>query len=155
MLRVGDVAPPIDTVTSLGTRFVLAEQDGLCTVIYFFPKAFTPGCTKETKYFRDNHVELELAGASVVGISTDDQATQCDFAQSLRAPFPMIADADRAISRAYDVLWPIVGLAQRVTYVVSPKRVIEAVFHYELRVQEHRNDVLRFVNEKFRAVRRA
>jgi thioredoxin-dependent peroxiredoxin len=154
MLRVGDVAPPIDTVTSLGTRFVLSEQDGLCTVIYFFPKAFTPGCTRETKYFRDNHVELELAGASVVGISTDDQATQCDFAQSLRAPFPMIADADRSISRAYDVLWPIVGLAQRVTYVVSPKRIIEAVFHYELRVQEHRNDVLRFVNEKFRAVRR-
>lgn len=155
MLRVGDTAPPIDAATSLGTRFVLSQQEGLCTVLYFFPKAFTPGCTRETKYFRDNHVELELAGAAVAGISTDDLATQCSFADSLKAPFPMIADPDHAISRAYDVLWPIVGLARRITYVVSPTSVIEAVFHHELRVEEHRNDVLRFVNQKFRAARQA
>jgi peroxiredoxin Q/BCP len=153
MLRVGDPAPPIDAPTSLGNRFVLSEQEALCTVLYFFPKAFTPGCTRETKQFRDNHVELMLAGAVVVGISTDDHATQCSFAESLHAPFPMIADADAAISRSYDVLWPIVGLARRVTYVVSPGRVIEAVFHHELKVEEHRNDVLRFVNQKFRAAR--
>lgn len=155
MLRVGDAAPAIDAATSLGTRFVLAEQEGLCTVLYFFPKAFTPGCTKETKHFRDNHVELSLAGATVVGVSTDDLATQCSFAQSLEAPFPMIADGDQAISRAYQVLWPLIGLARRVTYVVSPERVIEAVFHHELNVEEHRNDVLRFVNQKFRALRQA
>lgn len=153
MLRVGDPAPQIDAQTSLGTRFVLSEQDGLCTVLYFFPKAFTPGCTRETKQFRDNHVELLLAGATVVGISTDDHATQCSFAESLRAPFPMIADADQAISRSYDVLWPIVGLARRVTYVVGPQQRVEAVFHHELKVEEHRNDVLRFVNQKFRAAR--
>ena len=127
MLRVGDQAPQIDAPTSLGTR--------------------------ETKYFRDNHVELLLAGATVVGVSTDDLATQCSFAESLRAPFPMIADADQSISRSYDVLWPIVGLARRVTYVVSPQRVVEAVFHHELKVEEHRNDVLRFVNQKFRTAR--
>ena len=63
-------------MTSSGTRFVLAAQSGLCTVVYFFPKAFTPGCTVETKSFRDNHVELEIAGAMVVGISTDNLATQ-------------------------------------------------------------------------------
>jgi peroxiredoxin Q/BCP len=153
MLRVGDSAPPIDAVTSLGTRFVLAEQDGLCTVVYFFPKAFTPHCTKETKHFRDNHVELQLAGATVVGVSTDDLKTQCKFAESLNARFPMIPDPEHTISRAYDVLWPIVGLARRVTYVVSPERKIEAVFHYEFKVDEHRNDVLRYVNQKYRAAR--
>jgi len=153
MLRVGDAAPAIDAVTSLGTRFVLSQQEGLCTVVYFFPKAFTPGCTKETKHFRDNHVELALAGAAIVGVSTDDLATQCSFAQSLEAPFPMIPDADHAISRAYEVLWPLIGLARRITYVVSPAGIIEAVFHHELKVEEHRNDVLRFVNQKFRAVR--
>jgi peroxiredoxin Q/BCP len=153
MLRVGDIAPPIDTTTSLGTRFVLSQQQGLCTVLYFFPKAFTPGCTRETKHFRDNHVELSLAGASVAGISTDDLATQCSFADSLKAPFPMLPDHDHAISRAYDVLWPLIGLARRITYVVSPAGLIEAVFHHELRIEEHRNDVLRFVNQKFRAAR--
>ena len=149
MLKVGDRAPAIDAMTSSGTRFVLAAQSGLCTVVYFFPKAFTPGCTVETKTFRDNHVELEIAGATVVGISTDDLATQCNFARSIKTPFPMIGDKDSAISRAYDVLWPIIGVAKRVTYVISPEQQIEAVFRHELDVKSHRDDVLRFVNTKF------
>src|SRR5262245_55465643 len=133
MLRVGDTAPPIDAMTSLGTRFVLAEQDGLCTVVYFFPKAFTRHCTLEAQYFRDNHVELMLAGAAVVGISTDDLTTQCKFAAAMGARFPLIADADQTITRAYDVKWPIVGMSRRVTFVVNPERIIEAVFHYEFK----------------------
>jgi peroxiredoxin len=153
MLRVGDTAPPIDAVTSLGTRFVLSEQSGLCTVLYFFPKAFTPHCTREAKLFRDNQVEIELAGATVVGISTDNHETQCRFAASTEAKFPMIADADQTISRAYDVLWPLIGLAHRVTYVVSPKRRVEAVFRHELNPEAHRDDVLRFVNRMYRAAR--
>ncbi|APR87196.1 Thiol peroxidase, Bcp-type [Minicystis rosea] len=159
MLKVGDPAPPIDAIASNGNRFVLDEQPGLCTVIYFFPKAFTPGCTAETKSFRKNYVELDLASASVVGISTDEPQTQCRFADSLGVPFPIIGDEDRSISRAYDVLWPLVGLAQRVTYVVGPRpdgppgRVVEAVFHHELRVSAHTDDVLRFVDAKLRASR--
>lgn len=154
MLKVGDRAPSIDAVASDGRRFVLHEQPSLCTVIYFFPKAFTPGCTVETKEFRKNYVELELAGASLVGVSTDEHDTQCRFASSLGAPFPIIGDHDRAISRAYDVLWPIIGVAHRVTYVVGPEasgdgRVVEAVFHHELNVTAHRDEVLRFVNAKF------
>ena len=149
MLKVGDRAPAIDAMTSSGTRFVLAAQDGLCTVVYFFPKAFTPGCTVETKSFRDNHVELEIAGATVVGISTDDLATQCNFARSIKTPFPMIGDNDSSISRAYDVLWPIIGVAKRVTYVINVEQQIEAVFRHEIDVKSHRDDVLRFVNAKF------
>jgi peroxiredoxin len=153
MLKVGDRAPAIDAMTSSGTRFVLAAQDGLCTVVYFFPKAFTPGCTVETKSFRDNHVELEIAGATVVGISTDDLATQCNFARSIKTPFPMIGDKDSSISRAYDVLWPIIGVAKRVTYVINVDQQIEAVFRHELDVKSHRDDVLRFVNTKFLGLR--
>ena len=149
MLKVGDRAPAIDAMTSSGARFVLAAQDGLCTVVYFFPKAFTPGCTVETKSFRDNHVELEIAGATVVGVSTDDLATQCNFARSIKTPFPMIGDNDSSISRAYDVLWPIIGVAKRVTYVINAQQQIEAVFRHELDAKRHRDDVLRFVNTKF------
>ena len=164
MLKVGDPAPPIDALGSDGKRFVLHEQGGLCTVLYFFPKAFTPGCTTETKSFRLNYAELELAGATVVGVSTDDAQTQCRFADSIGVPFPILGDPERAICRAYDVLWPLVGLAQRVTYVVGPAppappgpgapgRVVEAVFHHEFMIGAHRDDVLRFVNAKFQAVR--
>lgn len=153
MLNVGDIAPEINAVGSDGKPFVLSEQDGLCTVIYFFPKAFTPGCTAETKRFRDNYAELTMAGALVVGISTDDGATQCRFAESLRAPFPMIGDKDRSIAKAYQVLWPLVGLTRRVTFVIGPDRKIEAVFHHEINIVAHRDDVLRFVNERFLATR--
>jgi thioredoxin-dependent peroxiredoxin len=153
VLHVGEIAPAIDASTSAGSRFVLAAQRGLATVVYFFPKAFTPGCTAETKLFRKNYNELILAGAAVVGVSTDDLETQCRFAKSLEAPFPIIADADRSISRAYDVLWPVIGMAQRVTYVISPERIIEAVFRHELDIKAHRDDVLMFVNEKFRRTR--
>ena len=58
----------------------------------------------------------------------------------------MIGDHDQQISKAYDVLWPLVGLTRRVTYVIGPKRRIEAVFHHELNIQQHRDDVLRFIN---------
>jgi thioredoxin-dependent peroxiredoxin len=153
MLKVGDPAPTIDAATSTGTRFVLADQRGLCTVIYFFPKAFTPGCTVETKAFRDNHVELEIAGAAIVGVSTDDLATQCDFARKLQAPFPMIGDREGTICRAYGVLWPILGVPKRVTFVVSPEQRIEAVFRHELNFKAHRDDVLRFVDARFRSTR--
>ncbi len=153
MLKVGDKAPEIDAVGSDGKRFVLSEQDNLCTVIYFFPKAFTPGCTGETKRFRDNYVEIALAGAAIVGISTDDNNTQCRFAESLRAPFPMIGDRDRKISQAFGVLWPLIGLTRRVTFVVGPDMKIEAVFHHELNIELHRDDVLRFINERFLATR--
>ncbi len=192
MLKVGDIAPPIDAVGSDGARFTLYQQTSLCTVIYFFPKAFTPGCTVETREFGKHYVELELAGATLVGISTDDRDTQCRFATSLAAPFPMLGDHELAICRAYDVLWPLIGVAHRVTYVVAPPRdggdphtpgpagrprpaaaptlhspsgvghaaaspawTVEAVFHHELRIGAHRDEVLRFVNTKFQRARPA
>jgi peroxiredoxin len=120
MLKVGVSAPPIDAVASDGKRFALYAQESLCTVIYFFPKAFTPHCTAETKEFRKHYVELELAGATLVGVSTDDLETQCRFASELGAPFPIVPDRDRAICRAYDVLWPLIGIAHRITYIVAP-----------------------------------
>ena len=151
MLPLGTVAPDIDAETSLGTRFRLSDgQNRLCTVLYFFPKAFTPGCTKETALFRDNYSELKLARAELVGISTDDHGTQCKFAESLNAPFPMIGDPKGEIAKAYDVKWPLLPYAKRVTYVVSPENVIVGAFHHEIAVTEHRNDVLGLVDELHR-----
>jgi peroxiredoxin len=154
-LSPGQRAPEIDAVGSNGQRFVLSQQEGLCTVVYFFPKAFTPGCTAETKLFRDNYVELLLAGAVLIGVSTDDEKTQCDFASSTRAPFPILPDADHKICKAYDVLWPVMNVAKRITYVIRPDMTIDAVFHHEVQVSRHRDDVLRHVNQLFKASRAA
>ena len=151
MLSEGAKAPDIDAVTTEGKRFRLSEQDGLCTVIYFFPKAFTPGCTRETEHFRANYPELALAGAGIIGVSTDSHAVQCDFATKMKAPFPLIADESATITKDFDVNWPLLKIAQRVTYVIDHEQVIRGVFHHELQVKEHRDDVLRLVDELFRA----
>jgi peroxiredoxin len=154
VLRAGDLAPEIDATASDGNRFRLSAQSTrLCTVIYFFPKAFTPGCTKETIRFRDNFAELEIAGASVVGISTDDHQTQCAFADSLHAPFPMIADADKRISTAYGVLMPLIKIPRRVTFIVNALRTIDAVFEHNIQIAKHRDDVLLHVDRMYRARR--
>lgn len=152
MLKQGDIAPDIDAVASDGVRFRLNEQaTKLCTVVYFFPKAFTPGCTRETTRFRDNYAEIQLAGAALVGISTDDHDTQCRFAESLRAPFPMIGDADKKISQAYGVLMPLIRLPRRVTFIVDPHRRIEAVFEHHLQIARHRDDVLLHIDRLIRS----
>lgn len=152
-LRPGQRAPEIDAITTQGERWVLSQQRGLCTVIYFYPKAFTPGCTAETRMFRDNYVELLLAGASLVGVSTDDEKTQCEFAAANRVPFPIIPDHGRAITRAYEVLWPVMNVAQRYTFIVTPDMTIDSVFHHEVQIQRHRDDVLRRVNQLYKSRR--
>jgi len=153
MLKAGATAPEIDAVATDGSRFRLSKQGGLCTVVYFFPKAFTPGCTAETKHFRDNFNELLLAGVSVVGVSTDDAPTQCRFANELQTPFSLIGDPEKKICRAYDVLWPLLGVAQRITYVIGPDRRILAAFRYELLVSKHGDEVMRFVHAHLQTVR--
>lgn len=152
-LQAGQPAPEIDAIATNGQRWVLSQQEGLCTVIYFYPKAFTPGCTAETKMFRDNYVELLLAGANLVGISTDDEKTQCEFAAANRVTFPILPDPDHTICKAYDVLWPVMNVAQRFTFIVDARRTIDSVFHHEVQIERHRDDVLRRVNQLFKAWR--
>jgi peroxiredoxin len=154
MLKVGDIAPEIDAVTTDGSRFVLSRATGLCTIVYFYPKAFTPGCTAEAEHFRDNRAELLMAGASIVGISADDVATQCRFADKIGTRFPLIADPDGTLTRAYGVKWSILGIARRVTFVIGPGRRVEAIFEHKSFVPFKPGDPLAFVDEVLAFVHR-
>ena len=145
MLKVGDLAPEIDLPASDGNVFKLGDRKGRYVVVYFFPAAFTGGCTIETKQFRDRSSELSSLGADVVGISTDSLEKQCSFATSLDAKFPMVGDPDKRVTHAYGVAWPLVGLARRVTFVVGPTQRIEAIFAHELQVGKHVEDVAAFL----------
>lgn len=145
MLKVGEKAPDFRAIATDRTEFRLSSRLGLCTVIFFFPRAFTPGCTREARGFGSDYLELQLAGATVVGISSDNNETQCRFAETLTLPFPLIADKDMAISKAYRVKWPLVQLAQRVTYVVGRGRRVIGAWHHELAISRHRQEVLRCV----------
>lgn len=147
MLQVGERAPDFTAESSDGRRVSLSALRGGWAVIYFFPKAFTPGCTAETRRFRDNYPELRALGAQVVGISTDDLDTQCRFAAENRVTFPLAADANKEISRRFGVLWPIVPVDKRVTFVIDPEGIVRAVFRHELQVSRHLDDVVAFLRK--------
>ena len=93
------------------------------------------------------NTELRQLGACIVGVSTDDAPTQCRFADFMRAPFPLIADPKGEITRAYDVRWPLLNVAKRVTFVIGPSQIILGTFHRELQITRHHDEVLTFVTE--------
>lgn len=150
VIKVGEKAPAFRVRTTNGEEVTNETYSGKILVLYFFPKAFTTGCTIESKQFRDAGPELRELGAEVVGVSVDSLETQCEFAKSIQADFAMIGDDDRAVSRAFDVLWPLIGKAQRVTYVIDGGGVVRGVFHHEVRVGKHLADVRALVQEMSR-----
>jgi peroxiredoxin len=146
MISIGDAAPDFEALTTDGRKFRLSDLRGKPVVLYFFPKAFTPGCTIEAKQFAEASPEFEARGAAVVGISTDDHQTQCDFAASVGAKYPMIGDPTGAIARTYDVIWPLMKLTKRVTYVIDAAGIIRGSFHFEMRIGQHVKSVLSLLN---------
>ncbi len=81
----------------------------------------------------------------MVGVSSDDHRTQCDFAKSVRANFPMVGDETGEIARRYDVVWPIMKLIRRVTFLIDEAGVVRSVFHHEIRIGQHVADVVNAV----------
>lgn len=136
-LRPGDIAPQIETTTHDGQPFSLAALRGQYVVIYFYPRASTPVCTLETRMFRDRSEELARLGATVVGVSTDENDAQCAFANKQSVSFPLLADHDERITRAFGVKWPLLGRAMRVTFVLDRKGQIAERIHHELSAERH------------------
>lgn len=147
MIKVGERAPEFRVRTTTGDEVTNETYRGKTLVLYFFPKAFTTGCTIESKQFRDAAPELHELGAEVVGVSTDSLSTQCAFAKSLDASFAMIGDEDKKVSKAFDVLWPILGKSQRVTFVIDGDGVVRGTFHHEILVGKHLDDVRALVKQ--------
>lgn len=145
MIEIGATLPEFEVQGTDGTKVSTVALRGRIAVIYFFPKAFTPGCTRETKAFRDEYPGLAAAGAEIVGISTDTYIQQCKFAEWAGVTFPMVSDERGEIARKFGVLWPLVGVPKRVTFVADTTSIVRHVFHHEIRVDAHVTDVLRAV----------
>lgn len=126
MIAVGEEAPDFDCDASTG-RVHLKELRGAPVVLYFYPAADTPGCTIESKRFRDLKPGFDAKGVRILGISTDEVAAQQKFAKHCELPFPLIADASKEITRRYGVLGPS-GKAKRTTFMIGPDgKVVEVV----------------------------
>ena len=115
----GDPAREFSLPASTGKTIKLADYLGKNTVVLaFFPKAFTGGCTKEMSGLRDSHDQFAGAEAKIFGVSMDNVETQGKFADSLKLPFPLLADPDGKVVRAYGV-YNDAGYANRVTFVIG------------------------------------
>ena len=149
-LKPGDPAPDFSGVTTDGRRVALADYRGRTLVMYFYPMDDTPGCTKQACSLRDHQAELAAKGAAVLGVSTQDEGSHQAFTKKFGLNFPLLADTDGRVGRAYGVLGgpglvaklkSAVGMAERVTFVIDREGRIAHVIEHP-NVGRHAEEVL-------------
>jgi peroxiredoxin Q/BCP len=134
MLKVGDQAPEISVRTDSGEPFQLSDLKGRRVVLYFYPRADTPGCTTEACEFRDASASLAQKDAVVLGISPDQAPAQAKFKAKYGLPFTLLADADRTAAEAYGVwkeksMYGRKGMGiERTTFIIAPDGRIEKIY---------------------------
>lgn len=138
-LTAGTPAPAFTTKDTNGNTVSLADYAGKTVVLYFYPKDDTPGCTKEANSFRDNYSAYQDKDIVVFGVSGDDESSHQEFTQKFNLPFPLLADVDHSIMKAYDVDGG--GYAQRVTYVINGQGQIDKVYT-SVNTDTHATDIL-------------
>jgi peroxiredoxin Q/BCP len=136
--KPGDPAPDFSALTTDGSRVSLADFRGKKLVLYFYPMDDTPGCTAQACSLRDHNAEIKAKGAAILGVSAQDLASHQKFTAKHKLNFPLLADTDRAVARAYGTIGSgvggalrgVLGLAERVTFIIDEQgriaRVIDA-----------------------------
>jgi peroxiredoxin Q/BCP len=124
-LEPGDVAPDFTLPDQDGSPVALADLRGRKVILYFYPEASTPGCTKEACDFRDNLGSLAAAGYAVLGVSRDEPAKNKRFAEEEHLTFPLLSDPDRTLHEAYGVWGEKTMYGKKVTGVIRSTFVID------------------------------
>ena len=131
MIEAGDRAPDFTLEDQDGASFKLSDHRGSRVILYFYPKAFTPGCTTQACDFRDNHAAFTKAGYEVVGISPDPVSRLDGFRARHDLPFPVLSDEDHAVAEAYGAWGTKKNYGReyqgiiRSTFVIAPDGTIE------------------------------
>ena len=128
-LKVGDAAPQVTGITETGATLAFADiyAKQKYTLVYFYPKADTPGCTKQGCSLRDGYEALTKQGVTIVGVSHDDVDAQKAFKAKYAFPFTLIADKDSRVIKAFGVpTYPVVGMAHRQAYLIRDGKIIYA-----------------------------
>ncbi|MBE0658339.1 MAG: thioredoxin-dependent thiol peroxidase [Bryobacteraceae bacterium] len=146
-LKVGSLAPDFTALTDAGEKLTLSSLKGRKVVLYFYPKAGTPGCTTEACSFREEMPRIEAADATVLGASPDPVNRVSKFRQKFNLPFTLLADEDHSVAEKYGV-WveksnygkTYMGV-ERTTFVIAPDGSIASIFR-KVKVNGHTEDVL-------------
>jgi peroxiredoxin Q/BCP len=126
-LKVGDPAPEFKLKNQVGKEFDLATRKDKWTVLYFYPKSETPGCTKQACAFRDSIDKIHAEGADVFGISVNSVKDQLGFHDHHKLTFDLLADDEAKVTVLYGSKMPVMNMAKRWTFIVGPDLKIRAI----------------------------
>lgn len=126
-LKLNDPAPTFTLKNQDGKDFDLKSRAGQWTVLYFYPKAETPGCTKQACAFRDNIKKIRAQGAEVYGISGDTVEKQAGFHKKERLNFDLLADPEAKVIEQYGAKMPMVAMSKRWTFIVNPELKVVSI----------------------------
>ena len=141
MLQQGQQLPDVEFVTESGERFSAGDLEGEKTVLYFYPKDDTPGCTKEACAFRDRMADYERADIQVYGVSLDSPESHRRFREKYNLNFPLLTDEGGRAADALGVLREGGETANRVTFLLDPGGRIARVYP-EVSPETHADEIL-------------
>ena len=146
-LKIGDKAPEFDSIDQNGKKVKLSDFSGKKLVLFFYPKASTPGCTVEACNLRDNYQVFLNKGYDVVGVSADSEKRQLNFSVKNDLPYSLLADEDKAVINAYGVWGPKKFMGKeydgihRTTFVIDGNGIIEDIIE-KVKTKEHTSQII-------------
>ncbi len=140
-LQAGTTAPNFTAHTTTGKTVHLGDFQGKKLVLYFYPKDDTPGCTVEACGLRDQYQKIREQGAEVLGVSVDSTTSHQEFTEKYHLPFPLLADTDKTVSKAYGVLNEKSNMSRRVTFLIDEHGKILKTFE-TVKPAEHPQEIL-------------
>jgi peroxiredoxin Q/BCP len=147
-LKKGDKAPQFSGVDQDGTSHKLADYYGKKLVVFFYPKANTPGCTAEACDLRDNFELFQSNNYAILGVSADSQKDQGKFKNKFEFPFPLLADEDKSVIQAFGVWGPKKFMGReydgihRTTFIIDENGLIDEVIS-DVKTKEHASQILK------------
>jgi thioredoxin-dependent peroxiredoxin len=147
-LKIGDTAPLFTLPDQNGILINLNDYIGKTNlVVYFYPKDESYGCTKEACSFRDNYEVFKEAGAEVIGISADDEASHRAFASHHKLPFLLLSDKDKKVTNLYGVGKSMGILPGRVTFIIDKQGIIRLIYSSQFNFQKHIDESLEMLRK--------
>ena len=146
-LKIGDKVPEFSVSDDRGNIQSLSDYFGRKLIIFFYPKANTPGCTAEACDLRDHYKELKEAGYSLLGVSADSSKAQQNFSKKFNFPFPLLADENKKVINIFGVWGPKKFMGKeyegilRKTFIIDEKGFVERIIE-KVKTKEHASQIL-------------
>ena len=147
-LKVGDKAPDFSAKDEQGNAVSLSDYKGKKLVVFFYPKASTPGCTAEACNLNDNYERFKAQGYEILGVSADSAKRQSNFKKKYNFQYPLLADEDKSVIEAFGVWGPKKFMGKeydgihRTTFIIDENGVLEDIIT-KVKTKEHTNQILK------------